>query len=466
MRTISRDRILCFALLCLTFSPRFTQAQVVNPLQLQFVDANGNEVRDVHFSLASLVFVGNPAASFAINDLRTVDGGPLQVDALGKIRIAIPDLQLGDLTRFRLIAKHPDFAEFNDWVQVEINQWNRITLSRGVRIAVSAVDASTRAQILDNLFVIAEQKDSSQLADWKSNGKGLLISRPLRTSDTRIRLVEIVDGQAKRFSQPIDVPAAEGERTILNSQPMEAALKIRGRLKAIVPRPIRHGMIAVCISWPTETELMDTAGPVGHWLAHAPVAEDGSFQLSGLPSGDWIQVIASCDGWYNKPASAEVRQWICPSENRWANIEDSILPTAFEFRESLDDVEIEMQPTTSAALRFVDDLGNPVVETNFTAKRSQRFFHSAWDSRDFRSTRSTVAELLAARAAQAYLPEPGNSITGKTDGNGIAHLTGIPGKSFVIQLEGIRFEKGRAWMAIDLQDRDDRPITVKRKPAE
>ncbi len=274
------------------FQSEFANSQNVAPLQLQIVDPNENAVEGVEIKIGSLVFAGNTGLSMAINDLKTVDDGPLEVNAEGKVTVAIPDVQLGDLLRFRLNVKHPNFAEFNDWVNVEVKKLNKVTLSRGVRIAVTAMAAETGARLIDNIYVIAEQKDLDQMVDWKSNGKGLLVSRPLRTSDKRIRLVQLVDGQAIRFSDPVDVPAGEGERTVVNDVPMKPALDFAGKLNDAVPRPVRNGMISVCITWPTLEEKESATGPVGHWMAHAPIAERRNLSLDWTPL--WRLVTGHC----------------------------------------------------------------------------------------------------------------------------------------------------------------------------
>ena len=458
IQLLIRSCVSCLMIL----SAAVTLAQNVAPLKLQFMDADDKPIVGVDLKLGSFVYSDNSGLSLAMGDLKTVDGKPLNVDSEGKVTVAIPDAGLGDLARFRLNAKHPGFAEFNEWVNVEVNKINKITMPRGVRIAVTAVDADSGKSLVDNLYAIAEQKDLQQMVDWKSNGKGLLLSRPLRDTEKRIRLVEILDGKATRFSEPIDVPAEDGGRTVVSDIPMKQAFQFSGQLHRDVPRPVHNGMISVSVTWPTEKELQVT-GPVGHWLAHAPVAEDGTFRVTGLPSGDWIQVIASSDGWISESAKAEMRQQVCPSENKWLNIEESILPNVFEFESSLTDVVIGMIPTVSASIRFVDEMDRPLVAAQFRAQRQQRFFHSSWSSREFRSQRSTADELIATRNGKTYEPMPTTSIEGKTNELGIANVVSIPGPTFEVQLEGMLFDGGRILATIDSKTLNDKPIKANRK---
>jgi len=449
------------AIVFIMLGARFAAAQNVAPLQLQFVDANDNAIEGVDVNLEAFVYTDNSALSLGITDSKTVDGGPLKVDSDGKVTIVIPDVQLGELAKFCLNAKHPGFAEFNDWVMVDVNKLNKITLSRGVRIAITAVDAGSGKKIVGNLYAIAEQKDLKQMVDWKSNGKGLLLSRPLRDTDKRVRLVELNDGIAARFSDPIDVPAEVVRSSVECDVPMKPSLHFNGKLHNNVARPVRNGLISVCVTWPTDAEMQET-GPVGHWLSYAPIAEDGSFHVSGLPSGAWIQVIASCDGWYSEPAKAENLQLVCPSESKWLNIDERILPSVFEFESSLANVVVDMLPTVSASVRFVDENGLPLPNAKFRAERNQRFFQATWDSREFRSERSTAEELIAIRARETYRPKSGHPILGKTDDDGVANVVGIPGSKFLIQVEGMLVEQGRMWAPINIEVRNDTPIKVSR----
>lgn len=50
-------------------------------------------------------------------------------------------------------------------VNVEVKQLNKVTLSRGVRIAVTAVDADSGARLTDHIYVISAQKDLDQVVD-------------------------------------------------------------------------------------------------------------------------------------------------------------------------------------------------------------------------------------------------------------------------------------------------------------
>ncbi len=88
-----------------------------------------------------------------------------------------------------------------------------------------------------------------------------------------------------------------------------------------------------------------------------------------------------------------------------------------------------MRSTVSASVRFVDQEDKPVANQAFRAHRGQRFFHSSWNSRDFRSRRSTAEEVLASRKGDVYHPIAGDMIVGKTDVQGIANIDQIHGQN-------------------------------------
>ena len=69
---------------------------------------------------------------------------------------------------------------------------------------------------------------------------------------------------------------------------------------------------------------------------------------------------------------------------------------------------------------------------------------------------------MAARNGKTYEPMGGTIIDGKTDERGIANVVSIPGPTFEIQLEGMRFEEGRIWETIDLRTLNNKPIKVNR----
>ena len=288
------------------------------PLQLKFVDVHGDGIEGVEATFSSLVYQGNSGLSRSGKNLKTVDGGELISGTDGGLTIAVPNAGLGDLSRFHLNAKQAAFAEFTDWASVNNEGVTEIVLSRGIRIAATAVDAVSGEPLRSNLFAIAEQKDLKRLVDWKLTKKGVLLSRPLRDADKRIRLVTIEDGEAVQFSDVIDVEHGEGERKLLRDVPMKNAIELSGRLDDRVPRPVHNGKVSVCVAWPTPSEL-EEANCAGHWFAHAAIAEDGTFVVTGLPTGDTVQIIAHCDGWFNQRAAIATREAAFPGMSRLLN---------------------------------------------------------------------------------------------------------------------------------------------------
>jgi hypothetical protein len=441
--------------LLLAFSLFLGICQIVDaeppaPLRLKFVSESGTPIAEVNAEPGSFVYKNNTGASFATGDLKTVDGGELISNAEGEIIVAVPELELGNLFRFRLRANHPAFAGYNQWVTVAEDGPTVITLTRGVRIAVTAVDAETGEQLQKNLYAIAEQKNLDQMEDWTPSGAGMLLSRVLPNDDKRVRLVQIEDGVAVRFSNPLDIVLGDGEKRFVNAVPMEPAIRVQGRLAGNVPRPIINGQISVCVAWPTDDELADY-GPAGHWLAHAEITAEGDFTLDGIPSGDWLQVIASCDGWYSEPAPADVRKLAYPGENNVIGIEASILPHLFDSVSFAKELLIPMLPTQSATIRLVDSSNQPVAGATLVANRSQRFFGASWLSREFRLPLSTTDELLAMRSRAKYQPERrglATRVEAVSDVDGIVELNNVPGENFLVTVKGYRFVDKFTWKGV------------------
>ncbi len=422
-------------------------AQDLKPLHLLFVDSHGEPIPGVKVDPVSLVFQLNTARSYSADNLTAADGGELRSDADGEIVIQPPNTRLGELVRFKLAAEHQSYARFDDWVSVSVGGITKVKLHRGVRIAVTAVAKEDASPITEGLFAISEQKDLDRLIDWTSNGRGLLLSRRLRSSDKRVRLVQILDGAPVRFSDVIDVAKVDGQRTLVANVPMSQALVLRGRLDDQVPRPITSGLVSVCAAWPTDEERLKY-GPAGHWLATTNINEDGSFTVEGLPSCEYLQVIASCDGWFNKQAAAKLRASAFPKE--FMTTEESILPALYQFDSSPSEIVVGMQPTGTAEILCVDPDGNPVSNAKVIARRSQRFIYGSWESRNFRHAFSTAKELLSLRDGPAYeITEP-KELAARTDKQGIAKIDNLPGLHIEFRVENYRFSGGRVWQSIDL----------------
>lgn len=454
--------MLCLHILCVQEA---VCQDEVPPLELKFVDAYGKAVEGAKVHQGTLVFEKNTGLSIATGKLKDNLGGEAISKADGSLVVPIRDFGLGNLLRFRLHATHEEFADFEDWIQVNPLEPNEITLSRGMRIAMTAVDAATEQPIQDNIYAIAEQKDVEEPVDWKSNGRGMLVSNLLKTSDRRVRFVQIVNGNAVRFSEPIDVKQKEGQRAFLNKVPMYASLEIRGRLSDDVQRPVVDGLVVVCVAWPDADEAAEY-GPAGHWLAHVKVAADGTFLLSGVPSGAWLQVIASCDGWFNQAADVEMRRKAYDRENKLLNIDESILPWIVTMDE-VRDIVVPMQKTSSTTIGAIDSEGEPIQGVKVVCNRSQRFFHASWGSREFGVEYSTCKQLIAARrndAKRPYAPRSTMSFEAKTNQEGLAMFSGLPGNQILARVDGHSFANNRFWKPIVVENAKVHRLQVEPRP--
>lgn len=426
-------------------------------LQLKVIDSDGRPVEDVSIRLTSLVYADNSGLSISGQSSINAIGGEMVTDINGVISIKVPDALLGDLARFNLNAAHSDFAEFNQWLSVDPKGTTEITLARGVQIAVMAIDAETKAPIKDDLYAIAEQQESDSFIDWKLKNNGTLVSRPLNDSDCRIRLVQIKDGVATRFSDVIDVESVDTNRKLLRDVPIKAAIKLNGRLRDEVARPVTNGQALVCISWPNEAE-QDKYGPAGHWLSHAPIDAEGNFEFSGLPPSDCVQVIAYCDGWFNQSATADLRMARFPGENKLLNIDDNILPALFVMDGAAEPLVVSMQPTVDATIRFLDAKERPIANAEIRVQRSQRFFAASWSSREFGQQWNTALQLQACRRGEDYTPAPGPVFEGRTDESGLVQFKNLPGRKLLAHIIGRNFQDNRTWKQFEINGANEATV--------
>lgn len=426
--------------------------------EIQIVDQYDKPVVGARLEIQSLVFRGKPGFSISAAFIQAPKSGFVS-DSEGRCTLPIPDVGFGKVAQLSMLVQHESFADFDDTLMVDADGNAKLALNRGVQIAVTAVDAELGTRVKQGLFAISEQMDRNDLRDWKSNGNGLLLSRRLRVIDKRFRLAQIVDGEALRFSDAVDVTKGDGERTLISDVPMYPSQSFAGRIADDVPRPVRNGIVSVCVAWPTLEEI-DAYGPAGHWLAHAPIQEDGTFELKGLPRGKWIQVIASCDAAFNLPAPRRILRKAFPGENKMLNIEDSILPTIFEFDRSREDVVIRMQETQAAIAKCVDINGDPISNAKVIVERQQRFFHGSWASRRFRSAISTKEQLIGLRGGTEYEPEFADEFSSLTDVDGLAKLQHLPGKKLLFRVQGMFFEDQMFWRAVELEDHDEIMLEV------
>lgn len=394
---------------------------------LKFVDSNDEPIEEVRFTTNSLVFVGNSGASFGAT-LTNSNGGALVSSADGCIDCRVPDMQLGNLARMRLDTSHDEFVAFDDWISIT-DDVTKVVLQRGVQVAVTAIDAQSKEPIKENLFGIAEQDKNKQMKDWKLTQNGTLVSPALPVDAHRVRLVEIVEGKARRFSDPIDIQQQDGGKRILKDVLMNPAITLRGTLNPEIPRPIKNGQVNICVAWNAEKDLK-FGDEAGHWFDRVAVAEDGQFEIEGIPPGDWLQLIASCDGWISQASPKELRQAVYPAlDNR---LDATTLPLLLNLKTLPASIVVDMVPRRTIYVEVLDEAGKPMKDVSLSIVDYPFISNGRWG-------RITRDELMASREKREFIVEYVNSTRViKTDESGVAEVTGFHGDKRSLNLRGYK----------------------------
>jgi len=401
--------------------PRIPPKNVV----LKFVDSNDEPIEGVTFTTNSLVYLDNSGVSFGAT-LKNSNGGALVSSVDGSIECVVPDMQFGNLARMRLDTDHDEFVAFDDSISIT-DDVTKIVLQRGVQVAVTAIDAQSKESIKKNLFGIAERNKDKQLKDWKLMQNGTLISPALPADAHRVRIVEIVEGQAIRFSDPIDIEQQDGGKKFEREVPMHPAIVLKGKLNPQIPRPIKNGQVNICVAWNAQKDLK-FGDEAGHWFDRVAVDEDGQFEIAGIPPGDWLQLIATCDGWVSQASPKELRQTIYPAlDNR---VDATVLPRLLNLSDLPADLVVDMVPRRTVFVEVLDDAGKPVKNASLSIVDYPFISNGRWG-------RITRDELIAAREKREFFVEyftPTRVV--KTDENGVAAIPEFYGDKLNLYLKG------------------------------
>jgi hypothetical protein len=256
---------------------------------------------------------------------------------------------------------------------------------------------------------------------------GTLISPSLPAEAHRVRLVEIVEGKARRFSDPIDIQQQDGGKEIQKEVPMHPAITLKGKLNPQIPRPIKNGQVNICVAWNAEKDLKfgDVAG---HWFDRVSIDEEGQFEITGIPSGDWLQLIATCDGWVSQASPKERRQAIYPAlDNR---VDATVLPLILNLRDLPAELVVDMVPRRTVFVEVLDNAGKPVKNISLSLVDYPFISNGRWG-------RITREELMASRENREFLVEylsPTRAVI--TDENGVAAIPEFYGDKLNVYLKG------------------------------
>lgn len=261
-------------------------------------------------------------------------------------------LETGDVT---WQVDHEDYVVFRGDKSVDEDP-AVITLQRGRRVAVAAVDAVTKEKITADLYGILS---GSGFADeWKQLDNGMIMSRALNWDRRTLRIVNVPPRGAIRFSDPIDLDEhGQKLRVLLRDVELHRGTRLEGILDAAVPRPVVNGIVSVHVI--VGTELQDYEGR-NIWADWTKINVDGTFEFESLPRGAAVQMIAVCDGWVSShPEQADLEKAEVHDDH--AQLADTrVVPQVAALKDEVINITIKMEMTAQCRARVVDKDGKPV----------------------------------------------------------------------------------------------------------
>ncbi len=384
-------------------------------LEVRVVDPEGNPVEGaevtpwaLHTSLGHLSW-GTPD--------NPEEAPTVATDKRGVATISYPDYYYGDgaeslVTSVTCRVTHAGFVNVPSHdVKVPQTSPATITLTRGaiVRLVGIVNDQSIPPAELRALWSSTTFKGKPAPDD-----QGNLVLPPLAAGPELIRLVRLSESGPALVSRVIKADLLEGGEYYLNAD-LYPTVNIRGRLSDDVPRPIHSGWVMGEIVTPVEGEANENLS----WRTYAPVAEDGTFELSNLPAGEPLQIIAGCDGFAAAsglpPGFVPIDEWQRPGALNQ--------PQTFVLGETTTEVTIEMQPTATFEVRVVDLAGEPVEGVNVAASPNVKWWGSG--SQIYGEYRYDMIELLK-HGRPTNLSKQLKLYQATTDATGVATIRNAP----------------------------------------
>ncbi|HEY1786346.1 MAG TPA: hypothetical protein VGG30_12380 [Pirellulales bacterium] len=278
----------------------------------------------------------------------------LTTDAEGQVTIPFPRFaQFDDRIPPQALTcrvGHSDYAEtfYND-VPVTpetVADVAKIVLQIGALVEVTAF-APDEAVAIDRLHVLRSSSSSGDGPRVKINARGRLELPRLPAGTELLRLAYFPE-QGPALVSEVKTPNLKNDQHVSLRAKMMPMVRVRGRLDASVPRPVKNGRVVSEINESTDKHSLD-------WRACAMIQEDGTFTLEDLPYGD-IQVTALCDGFVaDGGAAPEFAKGAAVGANEPGR------PQVFPVAEADNEIVLKMVPTASCKIRVLDPDGRPVA---------------------------------------------------------------------------------------------------------
>lgn len=381
------------------------------------LDPDGNPVEDATVYCSGLRTKAEPGSHWSWNP--ELHGTPpkLKTNSAGIVEMPYPKyvvekLETGTLT---WSVEHPDFVDFRDDRSL-VDDPAEIKLSRGFRIAVTAVNGDTGEKIRNDVYAVISGGGSDQ---WKLHANGMLVSPMFAKQDSTLRIMQIVDGQPILFSPSIEVSPGDRSRVLLQDVKLANGTPVEGNLNESIERPIKNGYVVACVANKLRPNDWNS---VWYWSDKTPIAEDGSFVFESLPPDAVLQLIPICDGWApKKPAKENILKFF-PEDLRVLDSSMTI-PQLVELTGDKVSTTLEMERATSVRVTVNDPDGKPLAGAEVAMWPNQIWFDlGSQILGDAYPTR----EALVGKIAGGFQHVRTIRFNAKTGENGVAVIDNLP----------------------------------------
>lgn len=357
---------------------------------------------------------------------------PVVTDDRGKANVPYPKFVVERLetNEISILINHPRYVSANHHVTVSTSPphgapwqvWIKFILSRlrqGATVTRSnpTVLESGHTLILKpvevydptmRFYAQTSSKGGREPDFWDSSQPGRVMTRKHASGDHSVRLIGASKDSELVFSEPIDIHVKQDVTNSL-SLSLKPGKRVRGILSDIVPRPIEDGRVVANIV-PHGRNYKDRP-PL--WHAWTPIKEDGSFELSSLPSGQ-LEIVALCNGYVSRSR---------PGQRPGSAIN---YPQKHVIAENHLDIVMDMEPTARLAVTVLNEEGHAIEGAKVVTSPNVRW--GDWASTIFAGDLYNTFDRL--QQPQDYrnmysLEEP-NGFWGLSDKSGKATLSNVP----------------------------------------
>jgi len=381
------------------------------------VDPDGNPVQDATVYCTGMRSRVEPGSSYGwttsihgpLSKLKTGDDGIVRMPCP---KFVNEKLETG---KVRWTVEHPDFVSFGDEYSVD-DELAKITLARGFRIAVTAVNGESGEKVKNDLYAVI----GGSREDWKLANNGMLVSPVFARKNTTMRVCQIVEGQPILFSESIKIEPGDRSRLLLKDVKLLRGTRVEGKLDESIDHPIKNGHVAVSIERSMEPDERSTRWV---WADKAPINEDGTFVFESLPPGEVLQMIPVCDGWV--PANPNITMLLkhFPDEIEWLARTDRSLPQLAELEGEKVTPTLRMKKATSVRVTVLGPDGEPLHGAEVRMGPNQLWFNGG---SSLLGTAYSQAEVLVKSRTGTFEYNRQIRYKVRTDESGIAVIHSLP----------------------------------------